>query len=387
MQKKILSPYTIILTGVFTIAIFVASVDMFRQHVSSAEILIVPKSERATRNAKQIVENYRVIPQTRVFAEAMIEKQQKKTATQWQKNLTVKRNGDSGVINFAITAGTKEESKEALALMLKTLVRTMDRYYKRDHDVQIALTQKISTEEVLKIPVFILGTLSLLMGALLAIMINTITEKLSKIFVKAMQKGLKERGVSNQQKSHMSKMYHEWNLLYPRTTIHKKEQAQDDDQKIGLDEEESRETIKNTEKEEDLTIDQKNLEENKKTTETEEKENDKEEIKEKKEVIIEKTTEENKDIIEKELFPDDRGNMSLGMRAIALGGKKNTAPTNLPVGEPEDILLAGIKQKQEVENLTGVAKEARQEEVKRPEEEPTQEEYKQRLNKLLKGEL
>ena len=58
MQKKILSPYTIILTGVFTIAIFVASVDMFRQHVSSAEILIVPKSERATRNAKQIVENW-----------------------------------------------------------------------------------------------------------------------------------------------------------------------------------------------------------------------------------------------------------------------------------------------------------------------------------------
>lgn len=127
--------------------------DSFRGYRAEVTILVLPLATSQTP-AEQMVENIAVLPTTVSFLDALLasdervsefssldEQSETTRAEQWGQMLSVKRKGGSGVITLMIEAGSQEEATLFARQMTKVLFQKVGTYYDIRSDVSLRLIE------------------------------------------------------------------------------------------------------------------------------------------------------------------------------------------------------------------------------------------------------
>lgn len=127
--------------------------DSFRGYRAEVTILVLPLATSQTP-AEQMVENIAVLPTTVSFLDALLASDERLSefssldeqsgttrAEQWGQMLSVKRKGGSGVITLMIEAGSQEEATLFARQMTKVLFQKVGTYYDIRSDVSLRLIE------------------------------------------------------------------------------------------------------------------------------------------------------------------------------------------------------------------------------------------------------
>lgn len=177
-----------------TVAAFV-SLDTFRGYRAEVTVLVLPLSTNQTP-AEQMVENIAILPTTVSFLDALLESDGRLSefsdldeqsinarSEQWNEMLAVRREGGSGIVTYTIKADTQEEATIFARQMAKVLFQKIGTYYDIRSEVSLRLIEGplvraslISpvTWVVLSVSIGIVAALSLMvLGVFLRLLIGT----------------------------------------------------------------------------------------------------------------------------------------------------------------------------------------------------------------------
>ena len=177
-----------------TAAAFV-SLDTFRGYRAEVTVLVLPLSTNQTP-AEQMVENIAIRPTTVSFLDALLESDGRLSefsdldeqsinarSEQWNEMLAVRREGGSGIVTYTIKADTQEEATIFARQMAKVLFQKIGTYYDIRSEVSLRLIEGplvraslISpvTWVVLSVSIGIVAALSLMvLGVFLRLLIGT----------------------------------------------------------------------------------------------------------------------------------------------------------------------------------------------------------------------
>jgi len=177
-----------------TAAAFV-SLDTFRGYRAEVTVLVLPLSTNQTP-AEQMVENIAILPTTVSFLDALLESDGRLSefsdldeqsinarSEQWNEMLAVRREGGSGIVTYTIKADTQEEATIFARQMAKVLFQKIGTYYDIRSEVSLRLIEGplvraslISpvTWVVLSVSIGIVAALSLMvLGVFLRLLIGT----------------------------------------------------------------------------------------------------------------------------------------------------------------------------------------------------------------------
>lgn len=71
-REKIFSPYFFVIAIIISAVLFLLLLDNFKKYQSEISILVIPKSEKAAADSEHIVENLKILPTTLSFYEKLI---------------------------------------------------------------------------------------------------------------------------------------------------------------------------------------------------------------------------------------------------------------------------------------------------------------------------
>jgi len=183
-----------------TAAAFV-SLDTFRGYRAEVTVLVLPLSTNQTP-AEQMVENIAILPTTVSFLDALLESDGRLSefsdldeqsinarSEQWNEMLAVRREGGSGIVTYTIKADTQEEATIFARQMAKVLFQKIGTYYDIRSEVSLRLIEGplvraslISpvTWVVLSVSIGIVAALSLMvLGVFLRLLIGTPRRKMA----------------------------------------------------------------------------------------------------------------------------------------------------------------------------------------------------------------
>ena len=137
----------LILTGI----IFIILVNFNHAYKSEGEILVIFKSERATQNSDQILENLKIITQTLPFYKKVIsdepdtqnelvqELPDYKQKQYWNKAVQVERIGNSSVLKVSAISSDSYTAQILDSQTIKTLISIVGTYYNIEKDIDIRI--------------------------------------------------------------------------------------------------------------------------------------------------------------------------------------------------------------------------------------------------------
>ena len=315
------SKYFAFLFLLLTLAIFFSLLGNFRTYQSQISIIVLPKSPALCAQSESLVQNFEMLPRTLSFYNRILKdnseiKDQfagfsdaaKKEA--WNKNLTIKRKGDSQMLEITVHSRNNDAALIAHQTAI-SLFSLSTQYYNLKTDLDLRIVDgPINSSDIDSwiAPIII----SIVLGFILAFFINYILTELNKIFA--------QPRVSNLFRNIEDKFKFEKNS---KLTL----------EDFGLV---------------DLG---------------------------KKDVNIEKQPTPEKEPEEKELPKTETF-----IKRSAVPANLPIAPSNLPINKDAGIPKLGSEKIAKTEETENAEKETKR-------GEPSEEEIKNRLNKLLKGEL
>ena len=324
---------------VIALALFCVFINSFKTYTSSITIMVNAKSEIAADQEEQIIGNILKFPHLLSFYDRLLKDNpdvrdmvQSKSQTQrkefWNSMISVKKVGkDSSLIKISITTKQETDAEQLVQKTVRTLFDTTGTYYNIKNDIDL----RIVDGPILKSNIFEwlwMLILSLVLGFLAAIFLQKIIEKNIDVFAK------KESFFKNK------------NLFNFNTQAGEKTSESPAEEIKSLEElymSEQAETI--------FPIQPKN---------------DTEQFQEMKKLT--KMTEQDK-------YPNFR-------EVPKYTEQKASAPANLPIADDSFSMQSGLNTQKQSEQKWDVPEKP---EIKKSE--PTDDQLKERLNKLLRGEM
>lgn len=168
------------------------SLDSFRGYRAEISIIALPKGDNLS--ADQVVENIAVLPTTLDFFDALIasdariaefsdidEQPMAVRKAAWSEMLSVKRQGESGVITYSLAAESQEEAMLLARQMSKVLFEKVGAYYDIRSDVSIRTVEGPLVRISVDSPFLWIGA-SLGLGIVVALVMTFILSNISTIF-------------------------------------------------------------------------------------------------------------------------------------------------------------------------------------------------------------
>lgn len=174
-----------------TAAAFV-SLDTFRGYRAEVTVLVLPLSTNQTP-AEQMVENIAILPTTVSFLDALLESDGRLSefsdldeqsinarSEQWNEMLAVRREGGSGIVTYTIKADTQEEATIFARQMAKVLFQKAGTYYDIRSEISLRLIEGPLVRAALISPVtWIVSSVSIgIMVALIFMVLGTFLRSL-----------------------------------------------------------------------------------------------------------------------------------------------------------------------------------------------------------------
>lgn len=177
-----------------TVAAFV-SLDTFRGYRAEVTVLILPSAANQA-SAEQMVENIAVLPTTVSFFDSLLASDERLSefselderpidirSERWHEMLSVKREGGSGIVTYTIEANTQEEATLFARQMAKVLFQKAGTYYDIRSEVSLRLIEGPLVRAALISPVtwivssvsigIIVALIFMVLGTFLRLLIGT----------------------------------------------------------------------------------------------------------------------------------------------------------------------------------------------------------------------
>ncbi len=159
------------------------SLDMFRGYQAEVSVLVLPTTE-SMNVADQMVENIAILPTTLSFFDALLASDNRLTefssldeesidarSANWKNMLSVERHGESGVITYRIQTNNREEAMIFARQMTTVLFQKVGMYYDIRSDISIRLIESPVVRASISQPFFWIAS-SLMVGMLLALCVT-----------------------------------------------------------------------------------------------------------------------------------------------------------------------------------------------------------------------
>lgn len=182
------------------------SLDSFREYRAEISIIALPKGGDIP--AGQVVENIAVLPTTLDFFDALVasderialfsdidEQPMAVRKSAWSEMLTVERRGESGVIAYSLAAESQEEAVLLARQMSKVLFEKIGAYYDIRSDVSIRLVEGPLVRTSVATPFLWIG-MSLSFGIAAALVVTLILSNAALWFASARVAAAPETGSS-----------------------------------------------------------------------------------------------------------------------------------------------------------------------------------------------
>ncbi len=167
--------------------------DRFRGYEAEVSLLVMPTSNQRAA-ADQVVENIAVLPSTLSFFDALLASDERLAENSafdeesagarlaaWKRMLSVKRQGDSGVITYTVQAENQEEATLLARQMSTVLFQKIGTYYDIRTDVSLRLIQGPLVRSSLSAP-FTWIVLSVGAGMLAALCVTALGSLFQSVF-------------------------------------------------------------------------------------------------------------------------------------------------------------------------------------------------------------
>jgi capsular polysaccharide biosynthesis protein len=183
-MKNIIKSFNFwLFSGLLASVIFVYLVNINRTYQSETEILILPKSQMASENFDQIIDNSKVIIESLSFYDAMIlsnhnieDRSQAfslgKRKNYWENMVRVERIENSGAISVLIYEDYINQAEVLGRQSAETLKNELGKMYNIDEDISIVLLEGPIITESPKANVLMLIAESLIAGILVGLILN-----------------------------------------------------------------------------------------------------------------------------------------------------------------------------------------------------------------------
>lgn len=377
-RKNLSSPYFIALFVIVTLTIFFLILGNFRKYNSEISIIVIPKSQALASQSESLIQNFENFPKTLSFYNRLLSDNpeikdeflglsDKERKEAWNKNLKVEREKGSQVLHIAISTKSNNASKMARQIA-STLFSVSAQYYNLKTDLDLRIIDGPISSNRLNLW-YMPALISLVLGFVLAFLVNYILTGLEKIFSKTKNNNLFQNISEKFKFEKNSKLTLE---DFGLTDLGK---SKPKEEKEEVKSRPSEELLKET----DIQLKEKTKQ-------------DKKDIEDIKEI-------ENPVGFIAENYIEAKNEKPRSMEKTKSDEfvKKGSAPANLPVA-PANLPIASTEKSEKTNSFStikphtfppfGDEKIAPQEEKPEAKKgEPTEEEMKKRLNKLLKGEL
>jgi len=158
-MKEIFNSLKFWITGVvLAVIIFFAGISLNSRYQSEVRILILPKSEIASRNSQQIIANAQEIPYSLSFYNKLVENNgdigdeaeefsNAKRKEFWNSKLKIKIKGQSGILSININDKSQWQAQVLSRAVAQNIAIVMSHYYnvKTDLDIRIIDGPIVST--------------------------------------------------------------------------------------------------------------------------------------------------------------------------------------------------------------------------------------------------
>lgn len=184
MIRPVSSSLFFVLALFFTGAGAFWSLDSFREYRAEVSVLVQPQN--STGPAEQIVENIAFLPTTISFFDALLASDERLTEfsdldeqpitvrkAAWKNMFSVKREPGSGVVTYAIDAKSQEEAVLLARQLSKTLFEKIGAYYDIRSEVSLRLIEGPLVRTSIATPVLWIG-LSIGGGIVLALVVTVL---------------------------------------------------------------------------------------------------------------------------------------------------------------------------------------------------------------------
>lgn len=183
------------------------SLDSFREYRAEISIIALPKGGDIP--AGQVVENIAVLPTTLDFFDALLlsderialfsdidEQPMAVRKSAWSEMLAVERQGESGMITYSISAESQEEAVLLARQMSKVLFEKIGAYYDIRSDVSIRLVEGPLVRTSVATPFLWIG-MSLSFGIVAALVVTLLLSNATLLFARVRVAAAPEAGSSH----------------------------------------------------------------------------------------------------------------------------------------------------------------------------------------------
>jgi len=350
-------PRLIVLVALLAAGLFFVGSQIWMEWEGEAKIIVLPKSEMVAQNMDQVTGNISYITQTERFYSKMLHVlgEESFSRKDWKRDLNAEQIDGSSVIRIVYTHKDINEVKKVLKKVTDVTREMSGSYYDARKEVQIKTYDVFTARKVLKGPLA-LTYLSLGVGVVLALIIEFVISR-GGAEISTLHLPRKARGL---QKTLTKKKWWE-NYPAAKEAFESKESEYTPSPLIAPSEQEDA----HEEMEESVVYKQEEPEEERKE-------------------------------FEKEGFQVEK-KISKKETSMYSASRKSSAPVNLPISDEvsasskKEVLPGSVPGNLPVADQTPSALPVQEEESQKSEDaqkdEPTEEELKERLNKLLRGEM
>ena len=336
------------LTLFISAVIFMAFLNANQSYVVYTDILLIPKSAVTAVSVEQIVANAKIIPTELSFYENILSQNEDmadpsqemlnhRRKNYWNEKIRADFLGRSGILRLSVSDSGMEEAKKLNAYSTRELIRELSGFYNIKTDLDIRIIDGPIARSSRNVNPFLAAIASLLSGMIITVLVIKFADKVEEAVVRSeiMKKASKSSPLE------FFRRFDNLNRSYEEPyEIPKKKEV-----------EEKPETIMSATPEKQPEI-------------------------EKEEDIKKAVKEDSKREVAVKDRPEAKEKEDMTKKAPVISfGKKGAAPENLPVMKEEDVFKVRLAKPEEQEEKNDIIKE------------PTQEEVKERLNKLLSGKF
>lgn len=329
---------------VVTLAIYFVQVGSFVDYKSQISILVLPKNERIATNIELVKNNL----------EYLFKDEYKKKGIE-SGEIKIVSKKDNTIITFEISSNDQEKLRNADREVVQDFFDIASKYYSIKNDLEMSLVGDVVVESQPKSFGLALAV-SAALGFLISFIVFWLTDILDGIFSKLSRVDVSQRVLSVQ------------DLEMKNKILDSEVVKQDNDETPSIREELEIESIKK-DREEGLNAIERlysEYDQNHSFDLTQTQESIEGEILE---------TEDKRFGAKEEVLEENEVEKKEASNDASLGTSKGAAPSNLPISD--NVVIIGGDAEENKESTPQESKSA----------EPTNEEYKKRLNQLLKGEM
>ncbi len=170
--KKRSFSYFFAIALVLAAIVFFLLLGHFGQYRSDVSIIFIPKNEKTASISEQIINNLAIVPEKQSFYNKLIiENQDIKNSfsnfSDYQKNTSARREGNSSIVNISATRKNPKEAENIAKTSAFTLFNVFSHYYDIKTDIDLRIIDGPNTKLVYG-NLWSIILLSLVLGIILA---------------------------------------------------------------------------------------------------------------------------------------------------------------------------------------------------------------------------